>query len=104
MTDPLQVLHTLLCTQPPKDDTIQAWHTYAHATWLKKSKALMAYLRNCVVHGEVLLHLLFPMFGVMSALFAGRKIAPSKTSKCTNHPDLHHLKDTDAGTISGIGT
>ena len=33
-----------------------------------------------------------------------RKIAPSKTGKCTNHPDLHHLKHSHAGTVSGIGT
>ena len=30
VTHALQVLHTLLCTQPSKDDTIQACHTYTH--------------------------------------------------------------------------
>ena len=30
MTHALQVLHTLLWTQPSKDDTIQACHTYTH--------------------------------------------------------------------------
>ena len=29
---------------------------------------------------------------------------PSEIAKCTNHPDLHHLKDIHAGTVSGIGT
>ena len=30
MTHALEVLHTLLWTQPSKDDTIQACHTYTH--------------------------------------------------------------------------
>ena len=45
---------------------------------------------------SVLPHLL----GVTCALFAGRKIVLSKTAKCTNHPALHHLKRSHAGTVS----
>ena len=50
MTYALQVLHTLLWTQPLKDDTIQAatpTHTRYLELQLKKLKALVAYLRNC---------------------------------------------------------